>query len=310
MAASRDHLVAFARSRRRLARRWLDARAAPPTIEAGMAALRDRFDLPGADDDPVFLLGCGWRSGSTLLQRLVVGTGQTFLWGEPYRWADLTGRLADSLRWSATFPRDDELLPTGARPTGAELSDRWLATLSPAPLELIEAHRALFRRLYAEPAAELGFRRWGLKEVRLDVTDALYLRLLFPRASFVFLHRNPYDAWQSFRQNHRGSAYRDGHRVWTARDFGRVWSHLVDDALSRASLVDGLVLRYEDVAHGRALPALEAHLGQPVARDALTVRIGSSRRPSSPTARLGHARLRRAVEPLAGALGYGPGQDG
>ena len=45
-----------------------------------------------------------------------------------------------------------------------------------------------------------GFDRWGVKEVRWDVEMASYLRWLFPDARFVFLVRNPFDAYRSYRQ--------------------------------------------------------------------------------------------------------------
>ena len=33
---------------------------------------------------PVFLFSAGWRSGSTLLQRLITHGGEVMMWGEPF----------------------------------------------------------------------------------------------------------------------------------------------------------------------------------------------------------------------------------
>lgn len=47
-------------------------------------------------DCPVFVLSAGWRSGSTLLQRMLMP--ECFIWGEPYGHACLLQSLADPLR--------------------------------------------------------------------------------------------------------------------------------------------------------------------------------------------------------------------
>lgn len=47
-----------------------------PTIEDGLLAIRRRWpELFDRDDEeaPVFLLAAGWRSGSTMLQRMLTG---------------------------------------------------------------------------------------------------------------------------------------------------------------------------------------------------------------------------------------------
>ncbi|MDO9635465.1 MAG: hypothetical protein Q7I95_00765, partial [Thiobacillus sp.] len=54
-------------------------------IASGLAALESVYQPP-VDDTvaPIFLLSAGWRSGSTLLQRLVMSDKRVLIWGEPY----------------------------------------------------------------------------------------------------------------------------------------------------------------------------------------------------------------------------------
>src|SRR4051812_29224264 len=71
---------------------------ARPSIEAGIAAIGRRWpDLRNeCREEPVFILASGWRTGSTLLQRLIVRT--CFLWGEPFGHTWLIDSLAAPLR--------------------------------------------------------------------------------------------------------------------------------------------------------------------------------------------------------------------
>lgn len=301
---SRKRLRAAFGARVTLFDRWR-AQQHTPTVAEGIDRLHARFEIPPADDDPVFLLAGGWRSGSTLLQRLVTAAGDHLVWGEPYLHADLIGKLTASVRAFAVAPEDRHLLSHQPEPTPHGLSGRWIANLYPDPADLIEAHRALFRRLFAEPARAAGFGNWGIKEVHYGLPEARYLRLLFPRARIVFLHRNPYDAWYSFQGGHRGSARQWPDRyVWTARQFGALWTELVTGMVEGAGDVGALVVRYDELTAGRAQPALETHLGLTLRPDLLGEPIGSTawgrRRPNPLSRRL----LATRVEPLAGRLGY------
>ncbi len=304
MGERRAEIAAYVRGRRRLAARWRDARRPEPSVAEGIEALRSRFELPDAEDDPVFVLSCGWRSGSTLLQRLVVSSGEVLVWGEPYRQADLVGRLAGAAATVGHPPprRRDPPARRRCHPRRAvrSLDRQPVPPPDPPARSPPGAPPPALRRT----GSRVGYPRWGFKEVRFGVDDALYLRLLFPRARIVFLHRNPYDAWASFRQNHRGNHFRNGQRVWTARRFGQVWSQLVHDAVSRAHLVDALLVSYQDLVSGEALPALSHHLGVEVPAAALDVRVGASRRRGALSDRVPAPGLARSVEPLAGALGY------
>ena len=213
------------------------------TITGGLAALHDRFDLEALPfgSRPVFLLSAGWRSGSTLVQRLLVSGGELLMWGEPYDHAGLIQRLADSLRvFEEPWPPGD---PQGNWPPDGYFVDpadppsagQWIANAYPHPANLLAAHREFFDRLFDDPAQMSGFDRWGVKAVRLSGEHAVYLREIYPDARFVFLYRNPWDAWLSYRRRHeeRESAYWWFHRwpdeeVSTPAHVASIWKRLIE----------------------------------------------------------------------------------
>src|SRR5260370_858511 len=82
-----------------------------PDLEGGLAVIRRRWPelVNTSTEAPVFVLAAGWRSGSTLLQRLLMPA--CFIWGEPFGHADLIDSLADHLR-CFTHRCPDELLTT------------------------------------------------------------------------------------------------------------------------------------------------------------------------------------------------------
>ncbi len=264
--------------------------SATPSIIDGLDALRRRFDLHGRPGgEPVFLMSAGWRSGSTLVQRLLAGSGDLLMWGEPYDHCGLIRNLADSLRpfaepWPPGRPRG-EWPPDGyfVDPAVPPRGNRWIANAYPGAADLLAAHRAFFDRLFADPAAAAGFDRWGVKAVRLTGEHAVYLQALYSDARFVFLHRNPWDAWSSYRRRHeeRQSAYWWYHRwpneaVAAAEHFARLWVAAVESFLVHASGLDALVIAYEDVVTGEALEALSAATGVNAQKKVLRKRLGGA----------------------------------
>ena len=138
---------------------------------------------------PVFILSAGWRSGSTLMQRLVVSSGEICIWGEPLGDLALLQRLGASISSiSHDFPDetsicDDERL--------SDLANQWIANLTPPIHYLRSCNRTFLKEWLEKPAKQIyGVSRWGLKEVRLTIDHARYLKWLFPNARFIFIYRN------------------------------------------------------------------------------------------------------------------------
>jgi hypothetical protein len=280
----------------------------PDSIAAGLAALVRRW--PGVQsastEAPVFVLAAGWRSGSTLVQRSLLG--ECLIWGEPFGHAGLIERLADPLRaFSDAWP-EPNFLYRGQPPEA--LTDKFVANLYPPPRALLDAHLAYFDALLARPARAVGRKRWGLKEVRLSADHAAYFKWLYPEAKFVFLIRNPYDAFRSYAVR-RDSGWKWFHR-WpahplTAELFGRHWRELAGSFLAAGEALGGLVVHYEDLDRG-GWQWIRDYLGFELSAAAIAANPPDGGPP--PAESLDPAeldRLRQQVEPLAEELGYGEG---
>jgi len=203
-----------------------------------------------ADDEqePVFILSAGWRSGSILLQRLIISSGEIMIWGELLGDAGVIPKLADSLaRLANNYPFPSYIATK--RPI-KELSNEWIANLTPQLYFLRNAHRMFFVNWLAKPAQEVyGVERWGLKEVRLTIDHARYLKWLFPKARFLFIYRNPIDAYRSWR----GNLWQDewpGYYTRSPIAFARHWALLVKGFKQHFRDLDGMLIKFEDLVSG------------------------------------------------------------
>ncbi|MFU8814058.1 MAG: sulfotransferase [Pseudomonadales bacterium] len=277
--------------------------AAETTTPLGPAIERLKPYAPPATDAPVFVLSAGWRSGSTLLQRLVMSSGSTFIWGEPWNRCDYVVRLADSLRpIGDDWPFPGTLFPGDMR--SVDVRRTWIANLFPARGDLIEAHRSFFRRLFADPAHAMGYQAWGFKMVRLNADQAAYLRLLFPSARMVLLYRNPYDAWVSYK----ASGYRS-YRTWpdrpveTAAEFAENWRDLVAGFTAQHQALGAMLVSFEALTSDPdCLPRLQRHLGMELASEVLEHRVGATEKPQP--SRFERRRIDSVAGGLARKLGY------
>lgn len=283
-------------------------RATPPLAEA-IRALDTRFApraaAPGAS--PVFVLSAGWRSGSTLLQRLVMSAGGIVVWGEPYDRLWYVQRLAESLRaLGGDWPPDRFFLDARERDGATDHSGEWVANLYPEVADLQAAHRAFFDRLFAEPARARGYERWGVKEVRLSAGHATYLRWLYPDAKILFLVRDPLAAYRSYR------IFRPWYDRWpeppvfTPGDFGRHWARLAGSFAERADDLDARLIRFEDLVGGRTdLETLSEYLGLELRPEVLEKPVtGRGGAELAEVPAVEYRLLRRVVGPVARELGY------
>jgi len=161
--------------------------------------------------------------------------------------------------------------------------------------------------LLAEPARRRGFDRWGLKDVRLTIEDAYFLRWLYPEARFVFLYRSPYTAYRSYRLDRSWYNEWPDDPVFTAGRFGRHWRELAQGFLEGCQEVDGVLLRYEDLCQGTFdVATLEEYLQLGIDIQLLEKKVGTHRRRDDAVPRAELKRLRREVADLASTLGYEP----
>jgi len=280
--------------------------ASKPSIRTGLAELEKLCTPVTSDDDaPIFLLSAGWRAGSTLLQRLMMSDPGVLMWGEPYDECGPVQRMAEMLKAVRPGWPPEDYYFNQAKPKAGD----WVANFFPRPDALRQAHRAFFDAAFAEPARRAGANRWGIKEVRLNVDHARYLRWLYPSAKLIFLYRNPLDAYQSYCRFGRNWYDLWPERpVFTPAAFGAHWRELASGYLRDADALHAILVKYEDLVRGHAplLDRLEAALAVRVDRSVLEQKVGSSERSGqqAPVTWLEKGLLKNAVSPVAEQLGY------
>ena len=211
-------------------------------------------------ESPVFIFSAGWRSGSTLMQRLVVSSGEVSIWGEPFGEAGIIPRLAYSLAAiNFIWPPDNYFKNNSGL---QELSNQWIANLTPPVCFLKKSHTALLQKWLGESAkSKFDISRWGLKEVRLTIDHAKYLKWLFPNARFIFIYRNLFDAYKSWRGNSWYGAW-PGYFSWSPVVFARHWKLLLKGYLNGYKDVDGIIIKFEDLVAGKIpLKEIADHIG-------------------------------------------------
>lgn len=230
------------------------------------ALVRTSAQARTCDEQPIFLLSAGWRSGSTLLQRMIMEHNESVLiWGEPFDHANIYDGMMDQFRaFTDQWPLERFFL---SYRKDRNLSDEWVANLYPDADYLLSAHRKFFDALFGESARAVGRSNWGIKEVRLTIDHALYFRTLYPRCKILLLYRNPHDAYLSYRNLDAGwfRSWPDG-LVNTPYAFGRHWATTTRGFIDGCGTVDGLLVRYEDLDNPADVERMEKYLGWPVSR--------------------------------------------
>lgn len=196
------------------------------------------------NEGPVFIFAPSWRSGSTLLQRIIISSGEVMIWGEPLDNSSIVQKLSQTL-----IPFSNKWPPKSFFPeslANEKLFQQWIANLIPSLDSFKQSQKSFFQIWLEEPAKRLfQVKRWGFKEVRLTIDHAFYLKWLYPNASFLFIFRNPIDCYRSWKGN-----------LWTKNPnyntfspiiFARHWSFLLNGYLNSYRSVDGMLVKYEDL---------------------------------------------------------------
>ena len=196
---------------------------------------KPHFELSDNNSGPVFVFAACWRTGSTLVQRIINASGEVFVWGEPAFLPEAKSLhdRSESFFMTAAKNRKQGM----GRSTG-----QWIPIACPLPERLVPAMRAYFETLYLSEAQEMGFNRWGFKEVRPGAREHIeLLAKIFPQARFVFLIRDPYETFRSIKGKKFHARFKDPYQPV------RVWRSNVEGCLlgGLASIVPMHVLRYE-----------------------------------------------------------------
>lgn len=200
--------------------------------------------LPSANA-PIFVVATVWRSGSTLVQRTISSDHSILLWGEPFADCNLITSLSRSALaltqkgWPREVSFATELPQVFERP-----EDFFIANLYPEVQFLRAGHRALLDNTFRLSAQSKGRDRFGCKFVRLGFEEASYLQWIYPDAKFVFLVRNPWDCWRSYKGCNW--MYRWPKQNITKVDqFAKIWN-MQTQGLLQFSGTRHRWLRYED----------------------------------------------------------------
>ena len=195
------------------------------------------------------------------------------MWGEPLEDRLVLPRMHAMV---ADYSENDGHIKYAIDSLEGELTNEWIANLNPGYEQLLKAHRNFFDSFFDLSVHDTDRSRWGVKSVRWSAHHAQYLRLLYPNAKFVFLVRNPIDAWRSYRGRTWYSSYPD-FKIDNVVKFCAHWKYMTESFVDRKDELGGLLVKYEDI-HGKEkiLADLETYLAVNIDRSVIEKRVGSS----------------------------------
>jgi hypothetical protein len=220
-------------------------------------------EVPQPDKDrPVFVLAGGRRTGSTLIQRLLISSGEVMIWGEHD--GIVLRHLFNLLRGMQGWYRSG----AGAQKQFVKFRrqgyNAWIPNMNPPFGHFNNACRAFLDQALGEPARAMSYPRWGFKEVLYGAGGAQFLQNLYPGASFILVIRDPESCLRSIK----GTAWGDRRVLKDGPlPFMESWAKLSEELFKIApKLKNATVIRYEDVLTDTAptIRKLAAVTGIPV----------------------------------------------
>jgi len=189
---------------------------------------------------PIFVFAASWRTGSTLMQRIINASKEAFIFGEP--------ALVSNYR--ELYYKNKEYLERVAfnrEKTDLNKRGQWIPVLNPSVENLKKSYNVLFKQLFSPKEIGLEIKRWGFKEVRSNAYEnSKFLQELYPKAKFIYLIRNPYDMYVSLKgQKAIFDNFKDNDPYYPVR----VWRENVNFFLDKDKIkeFDCLVIKYEDL---------------------------------------------------------------
>ena len=123
------------------------------------------------------------------------------------------------------------------------------------------AHKEFLANWLNHNVGDYSYSRWGMKEVRLTIDHAKYLKWLYPNAKFVFVYRDLFSCYLSCRNKPWTSVW-PKYNATPIIAFAHHWRYLLSGFVERYQEVDGFLIKYEDLCSGDyPLVSLEEYLG-------------------------------------------------
>ncbi|MCP4599017.1 MAG: sulfotransferase [Proteobacteria bacterium] len=141
---------------------------------------------------PIIVLAPVWRSGSTLVQRILNTGDDLVVWGENH---GIVSHFAGNLHELKRYQKrgiDGKAFREFNKNKGRKSANLWLANTNPPPECYLSSARDFLESYYV-----LDNRRWGFKEVRYGKKEIDFLDELFPNARYVFIVRDILDCYRS-----------------------------------------------------------------------------------------------------------------
>lgn len=158
----------------------------------------------------------------------------------------------------------------------------FIANSYPSVVDLVESIYAFFQKLFFDPAVELGYSNWGLKEVRFGIKEIQFLNFLYPNARFVLLTRDLNSAYLSYK---RFSTSMNWYARWpiepvfTPYAFAKHHQRLCDEFSSAELMDECFAITYEQLTNRSVeLKLLGEFLEQEISREALDVKAGAPKK--------------------------------
>ena len=242
-------------------------------------AIREKIgeSLNTEQSEPIFIFSAGWRSGSTLLQRLIVSYNRTLIWGEPFDKSNIIQNFTDTLgAFDDSWPPKQYFFNNE---NSKNLSSSWIANLYPSTETLITSYRNFFKNTFFDATIGQEYDRWGIKEVRWGYREALFLKLLFPKGRFLFLNRNAEDAYLSYKSFSKNLEWYNRwpyDPAFTPYQFARQRFVLEKEHKRVLRQVNGISINYEELISDISIAnKISEYLSLKLNSDVLGIKVGN-----------------------------------
>ncbi len=190
--------------------------------------------------DPIFILACSPRTGSTWIQRVLTSTGDVLVWGESSSFI-----FPSFPMWSLDGDKKNEKNPHDLKQFREKRANMWMAVLQPYLSDFNDAMKKFLVRLYEIPAKREGYDQWGLKLTSWNRQTVQCALEQWKHSKIVFLTRSFEASFASrFKLN---PTVQHASRWIDIHDFCSTWVEQHQVAMSFRNHDRCKFLQYEDV---------------------------------------------------------------